>query len=103
MPFSITEPGEEIGRRVFTLKIGDAPPIEVTVRFGKPMSPSNAESFYCPYEISDHRGTRIKRVFGCDAIQSIQLALKMADAELRGRAEAEGGEIRWAGGPGLGL
>ena len=70
----------------------------IKVMIGKPQKIKNGEDYYCPYQIVGIGKNEVKKAFGVDAIQSLQLAMKMIGAELYTSTEARKGDLSWDGG-----
>lgn len=89
--------GEVIAIR--RLCLNDDEKNEVFVTIGKPQPFSDSPDYYCPFQINGLLGR--ESVFyagGVDAIQAIQLAMKMIGALLYTSDEAKQGRLRWTGG-----
>lgn len=71
---------------------------KVTVVIGKPERFPDAEDYYCPYQIVGIGSERVRYAGGVDAVQALQLALKMIGADLYTSPEAETKQLSWTGG-----
>lgn len=77
----INKLGEIIANRRF--RVGDSEPLmEVVVQIGKPVPFPESTDYFTPYQIQKFGIGRIKYAGGIDAIQSLQLAMKMIGFEL---------------------
>ena len=93
--------GDVIAMRELSLVEGDAVPKTVLVKLGKPRQFPDASSYYVPFQITGIGSEKVRRAGGVDAIQAIQLAMKMIGATLDKLNQDVGGSIRWeAGGVG---
>ena len=70
----------------------------VTVLVGKPEKFPDAEDYYCPYQILGLGNERVRRAGGVDAVQALELALKMIGTDLYTSKESQSGELSWSGG-----
>ncbi len=94
--------GEIIGSRKIEIVSEDGNR-EVMVRLGKPQPFPDSSGFFCPVQIVGVGDEKVRYAGGIDAIQSLQLALRMAsvvletlDSEIRAR-------LRWNGSQDLGF
>ena len=67
----------------------------VVVAIGQPEQLDDSSDYQCPYQIVGFGDERIRRAFGVDAIQALQLAMKMIGADLYTSAEARNGQLSW--------
>jgi hypothetical protein len=74
----------------------------VTVLIGKPEKFPDSEDYYCPYQIVGIKRSSIRYAGGVDAVQALDLALKMIGADLYTADEAKSGALSWRGGSGEG-
>lgn len=86
---------EEIANREYSVK-GQLDKILVAI--GKPQKFSNSTDYYCPYKIIAFGKEDVRQIFGADAFQAINLALKTVDAELRRIVKKKSVELKWLGG-----
>jgi len=73
---------------------------KVTVFIGKPRPFSDADGYYCPFQIVGIGGEEIKYAAGIDAIQSLQLVMIILGATLQFLNDQVGGSLRWEGSTG---
>ncbi len=71
-----------IAERQYTLTGDDGLATPVLVRLGAPRESPDGLDYICPFEITGLARTRIKWAFGVDALQALELALKMLGADL---------------------
>lgn len=71
---------------------------QVTVVIGKPEEFPEGDNFYCPYQIVGIGNGRVRYAGGVDAVQALELALKMIGAELYTSQEAQAKQLSWEGG-----
>jgi hypothetical protein len=74
--------GQVIAERRYKLSTKSDLNEEVIVRLGAPQQSPGNGPFFCPFEIAGFGGARIKRIFGADAFQALQLTLKIIGAHL---------------------
>jgi hypothetical protein len=68
---------------------------EIMVRIGKPaLSPGRAD-FGCECQIAGLGESRVHRIYGLDAFQSLQLALRFISIMLNHHREEAGGRLFW--------
>lgn len=89
----LTDVGVQIATRV--LDLGGR---QITVVIGKPEKFPDAEDFYCPYQIVGLGSGRVRYAGGIDAVQAMQLALKMVGADLYTSPESQAKQLTWQGG-----
>ena len=70
----------------------------IKVLLGRPQEWGNGRDYYCPYQIVGTGKEEVKKAFGVDAIQSLQLVMKMIGAEVYTLPEAKKGILKWDGG-----
>jgi len=87
--------GDIIATREFQVEGNDK---VIKVLIGKPRKTKSGEDYYCPYQIVGTGKEEVKRTFGVDAIQSLQLVMKMVGAEIYTSSEAKNGILKWDGG-----
>ena len=88
----------DVGIVVATRELRLAGGKAVTVAVGKPEKFPDSEDYYCPYQILGLGNERIRRAGGIDAVQALELALKMIGTDLCTSKEAQAGELSWSGG-----
>ncbi|HEY0105574.1 MAG TPA: hypothetical protein VGB91_05770 [Rhizomicrobium sp.] len=69
--------------------------LRVIARLGKPRQFPSSEDFYCPYQILGVGSQSVRRAGGVDAMQALQLALKMIGADLYTSDEYATKRISW--------
>jgi hypothetical protein len=75
-----------------TLSVGGK---QVTVVIEKPEEFPEGDNFYCRYQITGIGNGRVRYAGGVDAVQALQLALKMIGAELYTSQEAKTKQLSW--------
>ena len=75
-----TEELEAIAERTLTATTDDKA-FDVLVRFGKP-TPHPKGDWACPYQIAGIGDEKVRRAFGIDAVQALQLAMLATGAIL---------------------
>lgn len=88
------EIGTVIARRVLSL----APNGEVVVVIGKPRPFPGGGDFFCPFKVEGLGSQRITRAGGVDAVQALELALRMVGTVLYTSQEYKDGRLTWEGG-----
>jgi hypothetical protein len=88
----------KLGTVIATRKLTLAGVKTVTVRIGKPELFPDGLNWYCPYQVDGIGNGRVRRAGGIDAVQALQLALKMIGADLYTSAEARSGSLTWDAG-----
>lgn len=73
----------------------DGKPVRVSI--GMPQQEQDGPDFLCPYEISGPLTSRLFYAMGVDAVQSLQLVMKMIGSDLDRCAEAKTGRLTWLG------
>ncbi len=71
---------------------------KVTITIGKPEPFPDDVNYYCPYQIIGIKRDKVRYAGGVDAVQALQLALKMIGADLETSDEARAGVLSWKGG-----
>jgi hypothetical protein len=69
----------------------------VMVKLGMPLPFPEGAGYYAPFQVTGVGSEKVRYAGGIDAIQSIQLAMKMVGAYL-GALTPEGGDLCWEGG-----
>jgi hypothetical protein len=90
----LTSIGTAIATRQFDLRDGG----KVTVTIGKPERFPDSNDYYCPYQIVGSKRSHVRYAGGVDAVQALDLALKMIGADLYTSDEARNGALSWEGG-----
>jgi hypothetical protein len=85
----------KLGIVIATRELTLASATTVTVRIGKPELFSDGLNWYCPYQVDGIGNGRVRRAGGIDAVQALELALKMIGAELYTSAAAKSGSLTW--------
>lgn len=103
--FDLKDVGEVIAER--RLYLEGEPQRKIRVLLGKPQTrpaPSNEEFSLCPYQIVGIGDETVKAAGGVDAVQALQLALRMIGAELQLKYSPECEcRLRWEAGEGTDL
>src|SRR4030081_2369044 len=86
--------GTVIATRELSISVGTT----VTVLIGKPEKFPDSEDYYCPYQILGLGNQRVRYAGGIDAVQALELALKMIGTDLYTSKEVQAGELSWPGG-----
>jgi hypothetical protein len=71
---------------------------EVVVTIGMPRKTPDEDDYYCPYQITGADRSDIRYAVGVDAVQALELALRMIGADLYTSNEALNGALSWEGG-----
>jgi hypothetical protein len=74
------------------------PSREILIKMGKPQSP-DGEDWYCPIQITGIGNEKVYRIFGADAIQAIELAMRFLGSELHRLNTQHQGRIQWSDAP----
>lgn len=90
----LNDVGTVIATREFDLLGGR----KVTVLIGKPERFPGEDDYYCPYQIVGIGSGRIRYAGGIDAVQALELTLKMVGTDLYTSSEAQAKELSWSGG-----
>jgi hypothetical protein len=86
---------EIIAERKLTLLDESGRTSEVIVRLGKPRMSAEADDFSCEVHIAGFNDDKISRIFGLDAFQAIQLALRYISVSLQLFRERSGQALYW--------
>ena len=75
----------------------DQPDRELLVMIGKPaQTPDHKGEFYCPIQTSGFGNDGgSEAIFGCDAFQALQLAMRYIEHRLSDIDAKSGGRLRW--------
>ena len=87
----IVDLGEIIATR--KLQIAGDPKREIKILIGKPREFADHPDYYCPYQIVGIGNEKIRYAGGVDAVQALQLAVKIIGVKLQTSKEAE--KLRW--------
>lgn len=68
---------------------------EIVVRIGKPARSPDHADFACECQIAGFGESSVKRIYGLDAFQSLQLALKFISMMVNHYSQEAGGRIYW--------
>src|SRR6266496_3681883 len=93
----IDDIGQAIAVRKLLLSEGDAADRTVLVTLGMPRQFPDATGYYAPFQVTGMGSEKVKYAGGIDAIQAIQLAMKMIGAYFSALAD-EGTDLSWEGG-----
>ena len=91
----LLELGEVIAERRLTVEGAQPGQDSVTVRIGKPRARPDSGDWYCPYQIVGAGSDPLRRAYGVDAVQALQLVMKMIGAYLSWLNQQYEGKIRW--------
>jgi hypothetical protein len=89
-------------RSIEVLTKEGSPERTMTVLIGRPTQEPTGE-WRCPYQIIGDGSEHPFGALGLDAVQAIELALKIIGARLAATTEAREGRLRWAGERDLGF
>ena len=70
----------------------------ITVKLGKPVEFPEGSGYYAPFQITGTGSEKIKYAGGVDAIQALQLAMKMIGATLSALRDQQDVELSWEAG-----
>jgi hypothetical protein len=87
--------GEVIATRELTIAEDNSPSAEVVVLLGKPQKLPDFADYYCPYQIKGAGTQKVRSIWGVDAFQALQLALRTIAVELEVLNKDLGGKLRW--------
>ena len=90
-----------IGTVIAERRLKLSPRVEVIVRIGKPRKFRGYDSYFCPYEILWPDRRRISHHGGVDAVQALELAMKMIATDLYTSPHAA--KLTWLGRRDLGF
>src|SRR5687767_13547452 len=91
----LSDVGEVIAERRLTLE-GD-PASEVCVRIGKPVNFPDSTDYLAAYQITGIGSEKVKYAAGIDALQSLQLVLRMIGYDLKILNNSVNHGLRWEG------
>lgn len=89
---------QNVGTVIATRQLDLADGRKVTVTIGKPEKFPDGVNYYCPYQITGIKRDKVRHSGGVDAVQALELALKMIGADLYTSDEAQAGMLSWEGG-----
>jgi len=69
----------------------------ITVLIGKPQRLPDSSDYYCPFQVIGLGDEKVRQAIGIDAVQAMQLVMKMIGAYLQSLNQTTGGSLRWAG------
>jgi hypothetical protein len=92
----LTTVGEVVASR--RLSLVDEPSREILVKMGKPQS-LDGKDWYCPTQVTGIGNEKVYGIFGSDAIQAIELAMRFLGSELQRLNTQHQGRIRWNDAP----
>lgn len=93
----------DVGTVIATRELSLSPGKIITVLIGKPEKFPDTDDYYCPYQILGFGSQRVRYAGGSDAVQALELTLKMIGTDLYTSKEAQAGELSWHGGRNLGF
>jgi len=70
---------------------------EIAVLIGKPQRQSDSSDYYCLFQVVGIGDEEVRHATGIDAVQAMQLAMKMIGAYLYSLNQHNGGRLRWEG------
>src|SRR5438874_13405972 len=91
----LTTVGEVIATRVL-INIGSSKDSYV-VKLGMPRKFSASNDFYCPVQIKGAYEDQVSYSAGIDAVQAVQLAMRLIGGKLLHLNQQLGGTLRWEG------
>lgn len=94
----ITSLGDVIAERRFSLTTRDGQQTVVTVKLGKPVEFDDGTGYYAPFQLTGIGSEKIKYAAGVDAVQALQLAMKMIGANLNALRDPDSVELEWEAG-----
>jgi hypothetical protein len=89
--------GEVIAVRTLSFEEVGTGPETVLVKLGMPRQFSDSDDYYVPFQITGIGSEKIKYAGGVDAIQALQLAMKMIASYLNMLNTQAGGGLKWEG------
>ena len=92
--------GEVIAERQLLFKRRGKRPRSVQIEFGRPVRAPRAQAldpWFCPVQIKGMGRQRLMPVAGEDSLQSLVLALRWCETELRRAGRRAGGYVEWGG------
>jgi hypothetical protein len=89
---------DDIGMIIAKRKLSLTPGEKVVVIIGQPRPFPDCDDFFCPFKVEGLGHGRVIRAGGVDAIQALELALRMIGAVLYTSEEYKDGRLTWEGG-----
>ena len=88
-----------LGQVIATRHLATAasPQIKVDILIGMPSQFPDSIDYFVPYQIKRSGTDAVKYAAGIDAVQALQLAMKMIGYEIQALNESLGGALRWEG------
>jgi hypothetical protein len=91
--------GDVIATRTLRFKRGKRARNIVTVRIGRPQPfPESPDDYFAPYQIIGIGSEKVRYAKGIDAVQALQLVMRVIGAELAALNRDSGGAISWDAG-----
>jgi hypothetical protein len=92
--------GDLLVFREYDLKVPGEPDDGVQVRVGVPHPVPSKVNFYCRFQVTGLSGpSKVRAAYGIDALQALELAIRMAMAVVRTSEEARAGRLHYPGDP----
>lgn len=88
----------DVGTVIATRELFNSDGEAVIVIIGKPENFPDGDNCYCPYQITGIKRNKVRYAVGIDAVQALELALKMIGADLYTSDEAHAGNLSWEAG-----
>ena len=88
---------DPIAERRLTLISDSGELREILVRIGKPVSSPGRADYACEYQIAGLGEDSVRRIYGLDAFQSLQLTLRFISSMLNHCRKESDGRIYWNG------
>jgi hypothetical protein len=89
----LNDVGEIIARR--KLYLADDKEKKIVVLIGKPNIFPDSSDYFCPFQVIGLGSEEVKYAGGFDAVQAIQLAIRMIGSELLAMNKSLNGKLRW--------
>jgi|SRR5215472_1029963 len=91
--------GDVIATRILLIDDVTGSERTVTVRIGRPqMFSEPPDDYFVPYQIAGAGSEKVRYGAGVDAVQALQLVMKMIGADLEALNREYAGAIRWESG-----
>ena len=87
--------GEPIAERRLTIQAAAPGADSIVVRIGKPQRFPEDEDWFCPFEIVGQSERISHYAAGVDAVQALQLAMRMIEIDLATLNQRFSGRLRW--------
>jgi hypothetical protein len=94
---------KDVGMVIATRKLEREGVANVVVHIGKPEKFPGSEDYYCPFRVHGLDNEKVGYAGGVDAVQTLELALKMVGTVLYTSTEAQARELTWNGSEDLGF